>query len=438
MAYEASEIMLAAAMMYSNEELKEYSKDVGSLRKLMVDAKNKINSGKDSTIYFGSQSIEKGFTDLMDENNTESLKDLAAGISAAYGVRNYLLSSGENTIKRTSPAVYMTGNVWPKDVAKFQISAYGFSDYNSADVIVTSDKETFYGISLKKKRDTGGGEPTLINKAFDTLLNGNKFDEVKKALADARRDYFAGLVIQAVEKGIINKNDIKGFDNLKSSEQGRKELFEAKQRNKNLFDRSYIDTKGFYDNPNGGYIPTPSSLDRKVMSDSRSMRYFVNKALAETSNPLWKEFLKVMNQYSDLFAETLLNIILKTKLFEELNAKDLENYKFNFFLVTGVGNVNVNRGTVSVGEATVLPLKTTLCGLTRIEELYKNKKYEIVVNESKKGEADAAKIFLQLKRGDLTLMDLEIRYKGSFNPQPQFQGTLNSDFKKLLEKECGF
>jgi len=205
-----------------------------------------------------------------------------------------------------------------------------------------------------------------------------------------------------------------------------------------LFDRSYIDTKGFYNNPDGGYIPSPSSMDRKVMSDKRSMRYFVNKSLAETSNPLWKEFIAVMNQYSDLFADTLLNIILKTKLFEELDSDDLKKYSFNFFLVTGVGNVNANKGTVSVGSATVLPLKTTLCGLTRIEEKYHNKKYEIVVNESKKDEADAAKIFLQLKRGDLTLLDLEIRYKGSFNPQPQFQGTLNPDFKKLLEKECGF
>jgi hypothetical protein len=438
MAYEASEIMLAAAMMYPTDILLEYSKDVGSLRKLMSDSKQKIISGKDKTIHFGNTSIEKGFTDLMDENNTEALKDLAAGLSAAIGVRKYLAAAGESGGKRLSPSIYMTGNVWPKDVQKFQVNAYGFTDYNSADVIITADKETFYGVSLKKKRDAGGGEPTLINKAFDTLLNGNKFNDVKKALADARRDYFAGLVIQAVEKGIINKKDIKGFDSLKNTDTGKKELFEAKQRNKDLFDRSYIDTKGFFNNINGGYIPSPSSLDRKVMSDSRSMRYFVNKSLAETSNPLWKEFLKVMNEYSDLFAETLLNIILKTKLFDELDSKDLQKYNFNFFLVTGVGNVNANKETVTIGDATILPLKTTLCGLTRIEEMYRNKKYQIVVNESKKDEADAAKIFLQLKRGDLTLLDLEIRYKGSFNPQPQFQGTLNSDFKKLLEKECGF
>ena len=51
--------------------------------------------------------------------------------------------------------------------------------------------------------------------------------------------------------------------------------------------------------------------------------------------------------------------------------------------------------------------------------------------------SNAAKIFFQLKRGRLILLDLEIRYKGSFTPQPQFQGTLNPMFKQLLKEECG-
>ena len=109
----------------------------------------------------------------------------------------------------------------------------------------------------------------------------------------------------------------------------------------------------------------------------------------------------------------------------------------DLFLVTGVGDVS-SKGEVKVGQASVIPLKTTLCGLTRIEEQFKNKKYEIVLDEQKKGSSDAAKIFLQLKRGNITLLDLEIRYKGAFTPQPQFQGTLNYQFKNLLEKECGF
>jgi hypothetical protein len=428
MAYEASEIMMAAALMYPTGELLEHAKGADGLRKLMIDARTKISKHLDKTIHFGNSTIQKGFTDLMDENNPEMLKDMAGGISAALGVREYLQSEGETGGKNLSPNIYMTGNVWPKEVEKFRVSAYGFEDYNSADVIATADKETFYGLSLKKKRQANAGEPTLINKAFDSVLDGKQFDPIKEELAAIRAEYFSGLVIEAVERGIILKQHIANFDTLKKSPAGRKELFEAKKRDKSLFDRSYIDTKGS--------ARALKGYKDDNTKDVNSMRYFVNKKLAEKDNPLWKEFLKVMNKYSDLFADSLINIILKTQLFKEMDAKDLGKYKFNFFLVTGVGDVN-KKGDVTIGKATVLPLKTTLCGLTRIHEKYKNKKYEIVLDKSKKEGADAAKIFLQLKKGDITLLDLEIRYKGAFTPQPQFQGTLNDGFKKLLKEECG-
>ena len=428
MAYEASEIMMASALMYTNGELMEYSKDAAGLRRLMIDARQKITKHTDKTIHFGSTMIEKGFTELMDENNPEMLKDLAGGISAAIGVRDMLARMGESGGKNLSPSIYMTGNVWPKEVEKFRVSAYGFEDYNSADVIATADKKTFYGLSLKKKRNANAGEPTLINKAFDSVLDGKQFDPIKEELADIRADYFSGLVIEAVEKGIILKEHIANFDQLKKTKEGRKELFEAKKRDKKLFDRSYIDTKGS--------ARALKGYKDDNTKDPNSMRYFVNKKLASKDNELWKEFLNVMNKYSDLFAESLINIILKTQLFNELDAKDLQKYKFDFFLVTGVGDVN-KKGDVVIGKASILPLKTTLCGLTRIQEKFKNSKYEIVLNESKKAEADAAKIFLQLKRGQVTILDLEIRYKGAFTPQPQFQGTLNDNFKKLLNEECG-
>ena len=38
-------------------------------------------------------------------------------------------------------------------------------------------------------------------------------------------------------------------------------------------------------------------------------------------NPLWKEFINVINDHADLFADALINIILKTKLYEELDYK---------------------------------------------------------------------------------------------------------------------
>ena len=420
MAYEASEIMFAAALLYTNRELHQYSKDAAGLRTLMVDAKNKIKTTK--IVQFGNATIEKGFLDLMDEHESEYLKDLAGGISAVFGLRS---ETGDESIPKS---VYMTGNVWPSEVEKFRVKAFGFEDYNSADVIVSPKKGRFYGISLKKKRKATGGEPTLINKAFDTVLDGDQFDDVKEKLAKIRTEYFSGLVMEAVNKGIIRKQDISGYDQLTKTEAGRKELFEAKKRDKKLFDRAYIDTKG-------SAFALKGYKDDNT-KDPKSMRYFVNKKLSEQDNKLWIEFVNVMNEYADLFAESLINIILKTKLFDELSYKDIKENHFNFYLVTAVGDVS-SKGVVDVDKATVLPLKTTLCGLNRIENKNKNDNYKIVLNASKKSQSDAAKIFLQLKRGTVTILDLEIRYKGAFTPQPQFQGTMNDQFKQLLIKECG-
>ena len=245
MAYEASEIMCASALLYSNNQLDKYSKDYEGLVDLAKDIKKKINTTK--LIEFGNATIRKGFIDTIDENNEKSIEDLAVGISAARGLRDY---SNKQDVS-ASQKVYMTGNVLPKDVQKFQVSAFGMKDYNSSDLMYTRDKKVFYGISLKKKNKPKAPNPTLINKAFDSILIGPEFNKLKKELVDIRIKYFSDVVIEAVKKNIIRKSDIKNFESLKSS--NRKELYEAKQRDKKLFDRAYIDVKGSYQ-MKGGYL----------------------------------------------------------------------------------------------------------------------------------------------------------------------------------------
>ena len=420
MAYEASEIMCASALLYSNNQLDKYSKDYEGLVDLAKDIKKKINTTK--LIEFGNATIRKGFIDTIDENNEKSIEDLAVGISAARGLRDY---SNKQDVS-ASQKVYMTGNVLPKDVQKFQVSAFGMKDYNSSDLMYTRDKKVFYGISLKKKNKPKAPNPTLINKAFDSILIGPEFNKLKKELVDIRIKYFSDVVIEAVKKNIIRKSDIKNFESLKSN--NRKELYEAKQRDKKLFDRAYIDVKGSYQ-MKGGYLATDTR-------DPKSMRYFVNKKLSEKNNPLFTAFLKVMNKNAELFADTLINLILKTKLYDQLDSKELKKFQFNFALVTGIADASKKNNTVSIFPAAVLPLETTLCGLTRLEKMFKNKPYEIKINKEKSAKSEAAKIYLTLTRGNIPIVDLQIRYKGKFTPQPQFLGNLSEQYKKLLEKEC--
>ena len=132
-----------------------------------------------------------------------------------------------------------------------------------------------------------------------------------------------------------------------------------------------------------------------LQQNPKSMRYFVNKKLSEKDNKLYSAFIKVMNDNADLFAESLLNLILKSKLYDKLDVNELKKYQFNFALVTGIGDTNKKNNTVTISRADVLPLETTLCGLTRLEKMFKNKKYEIKIDKQKSERSKGAKVFLR-------------------------------------------
>ena len=415
MAYEASEITTAVALQYNSKFLRKVQ-TVKQLQSL-------LKKGIGKNVEFATSSIRDGFLRLVDPNNAKSIGDMAVGVSAALAIRNYMNTEAEVT-------TYMTGNKWPAEVEKFQISAFGFQDYNSADIIVTKNKKLFYGISLKKKPTVKAQDPTLINKAFASAFDGKEFTKLKEQLVETRINYFADLVIEAVDKKIILKKDIKNFDQLKRN--NKKELFEAKNRDKNQFDKSYIDTKGYASSDQGYSDPNTR--------DPKSMRFFVNQKLSEKkNNKLWKSFEKLIDKAGPKLAENLINIILKRYLFDKLDAKDLEGKGFDFALVTGIADVKTS-GDVNISDAKILPLKTTLCGLKRIEEKYKGE-YRVIQDTEATQKSEAAKIFFKLVKGDrqtISLLDLEVRYKGSFNPDPQFQGGLTTEFKKLLDVEtCG-
>ena len=415
MAYEASEITTAVALQYNSKFLRKVQ-TVDQLKSL-------LKKGIGKNVEFATSSIRDGFLRLVDPDNAKSIGDMAVGVSAALAIRNYMNTEAEVT-------TYMTGNKWPDEVEKFQISAFGFQDYNSADIIVTKNKKLFYGISLKKKPTVKAADPTLINKAFASVFDGKKFDNLKNQLIETRINYFADLVIEAVDKKIILKKDIKNFDQLKRN--NKKELFEAKDRDKNQFDKSYIDTKG-YASSDKGY----SDPDTR---DPKSMRFFVNQKLSEKrNNKLWKSFEKLIDKAGPELAENLINIILKRYLFDKLDAKDLDGKDFDFALVTGIAEVK-KTGDVNISPAKILPLKTTLCGLKRIEEKYKGD-YRVIQDTEATQKSEAAKIFFKLVKGNrqtISLLELQVRYKGGFTSQPQFQGGLTTEFKKLLDVEtCG-
>ena len=57
---------------------------------------------------------------------------------------------------------------------------------------------------------------------------------------------------------------------------------------------------------------------------------------------------------------------------------------------------------------------------------------KIEVDKKETFRRSAAKVYFTLSKGNKPILDIELRYKGSFTAFPQFFATMTTDFKKLL------
>ena len=401
MGLEASEVMTAGALFFPNRVLDTALSSNKNLGDFMETAKKKVETNVD----FGSNRNE--FLEMM-VPSPSMMKELVMGISAAKAVKKWVTQSHGINQDSVADKVFMTGNLLPTEVQDFRIKAFGFDDYNSSDLIYKPDTGKYFGISLKKKPKPTSPDPTLINKAFDTVLQGPRFDDIKKDLTDVRITYFAGLVRQAHEDGILY---IPNIDRLPDEE-----LFSGKNRDKKIFKRPYPNTKGSL---SGGY-------DNDRAPDA--MRSFTNKELAKQDNILFKRLIQVMNANSDVFADSLINLVLKTNLYDEIAARNLGKYTFGFALVTGIGEIK--RGQPVAYDGKALDLHTILDGLSQLKA--NKEKYKITVDVERKAESTSAKTYFTLSKKGIPILNLELRYKGDKTPQPQFLGTISKEFVSIL------
>ena len=463
MATEISEVFFAAAMIDSVKTVKDALKDEKTLRayyKTVVDhIKNSIvfpdEAKRKEYLSLVALKPERGSSSARGDN-IRVLTNMVQGMSAALGFREELARQDVN-VGRKTPRVFLTGNKWPKEIDVFRVEIDNWKDYNSTDVMITFNGKMYYGVSLKKKSNPQAGDPTLVNKSFEVMMESKSFDDVRQQLIDTKKNFLTNIVIEAVNAGVIDPRDINKtgttkcknkaeFNSWAKTPAGRKELLESKFIDKKLFFKpgksggstKYINVKGYP----GNYW----NISKGEMKKSGTTRYFVNKQLADRENGLFAEYIRIMNSKAQIFGEALLSIILKTKLEHVLEGKGspiLGKYEFGFFLATGIGSISGN-GDISYSVGDVKSLKTILCGLTRIKKKSLKNPYEITLRkkllkkaaEEDEVESEATKVFLSLKSGKTEILDLELRFKGDFMSSPQFQATINSTFNSLLHREC--
>ena len=452
MALEPSEIFTASAMCFTEQRLdKVISAGVLGVVHFFEYAKEKAE--KDVEIAELRSQWLDFFNDPDSDRNTSLLVDMVRGISAAKAIKGWMFK--EHGIGNpVAEKVFMTGNVWPQEVQPLSISAHGFGAYNSSDIIIRpyGHPHAYFGVSLKKKPKEEDPDPTLINKAFDTVLNGKEFDNVKRKIEDLREDYFAGLVKDAVKEGHI-KLDTRGKTNS--------QLYKPTKRIRESegFKRAYIDTKGSLKMPEIGDDPLnpntrgweqygDSKLGRSQLKSRRdTMRYWVNTQLGKR-NKLYDGFLKVMNDNVNVFAETLVNVTLKTdlpRLMRADNGKGMGfgDMTFGFALVTGTGTKEKRLfergGKVVLNKGKAYDIDCVLKGIAHLEDNPTPYNFKVTNRQGADDDMDeggAAKILFDLNKGSIPIMNMELRYKGGFTSQPQFFGTMSKEFKEILEGKC--
>lgn len=323
----------------------------------------------DSLIQQAKENIESGKVKGYSSKDLDAFEkdyiNSAQAVSAAIAIQKFIGGRADTT--------FMTGQKWDKEIQKFRLNLHGMNDFNSSDIVIKKGKQ-WYGISLKKKMRSTSADPTILNKALTSLFLEKSFAGLKKEIDDKTDEFFTKVIDSAKKQGIINKD----ADSTKW--------------------KRYV---GQIDNA------------------------FVNSQL-KGNESLFRSISKILNDNSNLIADRLIKLVLKTDL------KTLHKIDFDFALVTGIGNYGPRAG-VSIEDADIHDIDTIT---EKLDEIFSKSKPQIVLSKSKKQAyetgATAAKLFYELVVGSDKIMDIEVRYKGSFTSQPQLFATLTKEFKSLL------
>ena len=372
-----NELMTAALCTMSSIPTVETLEDLDAL---IEEVKKVIKTGK-----------VVGYTSLEEQALENDYNNLVQAVSAAEVIAKKGGWKGADK-------VYLTGKAWSDDVKQFKVTKYGMKDFNASDFIIKKG-DNYIGVSLKKKKSGTSGDPTLINKGFATLLQGKTFDKVREDLDDASYTFYSGVIKTAQRfqlaqpKTAVDKDGNPWISKTMMDKLGKKA--------KNLNNKNW---KKFV-------TGLPNELINYQLKKSRS---------------LFKPMSDVIEKNADLFADTLIRLILKTEL------KELQKINFDFALVTGVGRMLKSGLVIESGDYQDVDTMTT-----KLDELFQTGKPSMKLNSSKTQAFDrgstAAMLHMILSIGSSPICDVTLRYKGNFASAPSFLATFSKEFKESLK-----
>jgi hypothetical protein len=492
MAYEISEGAAAAAVLLKSNQLG--IEKVNSIDKL-ITAMGVLHKNLDNVVMSDSERIQyKAWFDvntldkeIANKNKDAKLTAVLHGYSAARGIKAWFKASqtvgggGEKDDDVAANDVFVTGAGWDERISFLKMTVGKWADYNSSDLVVIKNK-CYYGISLKKKKKDSSADPPMINKSVKSLLEELGQAELAEEFYGARGDYFGGQILKQIKNGgalagskingmekvdlfatiikhpiksqtdWVNLMDIKGEGRLNLKKSVKKYSYDTTNKGGFILDSrgnpiSEPNAKAFKENPHvlklfgydeNGKLKSPGQL---------KMRKTMNNNLRDNS-PLYKKLEDICNN-KDMAGEIgkkLVNAVMKTELKEQFEQKG-KNYKdkhFGFALVTALGEVKGGKITAQAATASFKSDPTMQQVVANMFSAVEKDNFIITIDKKKTDAANdktepPAKLFFVIGVGtyplrpEKQLLQLDVRYKGSFSPSPQFVGGLTKAFANKLK-----
>jgi hypothetical protein len=343
----------------------------------------------------------EGYTSLELQAMDNDYGNLAQAVSAA----RVIIKKGYGGASK----VYLTAKAWHDEVSGFKRTKYGMKDFNASDFIIKKG-DTYIGISLKKKKSAKTVDPTIINNSLYALLRKSGVDGASAVADDlelAAGEFYI-LIVKAAAKLQWQDRNKKG--------RARKAI--------TIDGDPYLNKSTMKELGRSPRFPGITTKNWKTFVQ-RIPNEFINNQLSTNTKSILKPMADAIVSEADIFADILLEIIIKTTL------KELKSVNFEYALVTGVGRMLKSGLVVEKGSFLSVDVMAT-----KLDELFKTGKPNMSLNTKKvqafdKG-ATSAIVHFDLNIGTTKIADLQLRYKGNFQSAPSFQAQLSKEFKEAL------
>ena len=138
-----------------------------------------------------------------------------------------------------------------------------------------------------------------------------------------------------------------------------------------------------------------------------------------------------MEPLKDKFENQLINVVLKPKLSDLLNADKV--LKILLWVCTHYGNRSIQKTGPDVRQGAAYPQESVLWGV-QLLAIIERTSQDGASTQPRRGRIRRSKSILSNRKGKISILNLELRYR-LFTAQPQFQAfnkTIQTDYKRRM------